>query len=147
MSLELCCYSTGFDFKICLRTRKVIGPSEKRVPGSRFSRIPVTFRPVIKYSNQNINNKSAGHIWKKISPFVLLTASFTIITAKLLKKNNLECKQNSFPGPLITRTFQKWAPERKTGKNTPHILQRRRDWNPGHIGGRCALTTTTSLFP
>ena len=76
----------------------------------------------------------------------LLTDSFTIITAKLFKKNNLECKQNSFPGKLITRTFQKWVPEKKTKKNTTHILQRRRHWNPGHIGGRCALTTTTSLF-
>ena len=29
---ELCCYSTGLDYKICLRARKVSGPFEKRTP-------------------------------------------------------------------------------------------------------------------
>ena len=29
---ERCCYSTGFDFKICLRTRKVTGPFKKEAP-------------------------------------------------------------------------------------------------------------------
>ena len=28
----LCYYSTGFDFKICLRARKVSGPFEKQAP-------------------------------------------------------------------------------------------------------------------
>ena len=32
VSQELLYYSTGFDFKICLRTRKVTGPFEKRAP-------------------------------------------------------------------------------------------------------------------
>ena len=32
VSQELRYYSTGFDFKICLRTRKVTGPFEKRAP-------------------------------------------------------------------------------------------------------------------
>ena len=30
--VELCYYSTGIDFKICLRTRKVTGPIKKRTP-------------------------------------------------------------------------------------------------------------------
>ena len=32
VSEELRYYSTGFDFKICLRTRKVTGSFEKRAP-------------------------------------------------------------------------------------------------------------------
>ena len=32
VSSELCYYSTGFDFKICLQARKVAGPFEKRAP-------------------------------------------------------------------------------------------------------------------
>ena len=31
-----------------------------RWPRARFSKVPVTFRPEIKYSNRIIKNKSAG---------------------------------------------------------------------------------------
>ena len=32
VSKELCYYSTGFDFKVCLRARKVTGTLEERAP-------------------------------------------------------------------------------------------------------------------
>ena len=32
VSQELCYYSTGFDFKVCLRARKVTGTFEERAP-------------------------------------------------------------------------------------------------------------------
>ena len=36
-SLELCYYSTGFDFKISLQAQRVIGPFAKRAPGRLFT--------------------------------------------------------------------------------------------------------------
>lgn len=38
LSKELCYYSTSFDFKICLRIRKVIGPLNKRAAGLKTVR-------------------------------------------------------------------------------------------------------------
>ena len=45
MSQELCYYSTSFDFKICLPSRKVSGLFEKRAPGLEHSHNTLSGQP------------------------------------------------------------------------------------------------------
>ena len=56
-------------------------------PGARFSKVPVTFWPVINYSKYNIKNESAGPqaVSNKQIHLGLLTDIFIILSTKLLK--------------------------------------------------------------